>query len=366
MLDFPDFGELELKKALATIEGTEQKFSRVVNGNVYNYGSGGLHFGDKGIWEGNIIDVDFSSLYPAIMANFNLGSRKIKNPEKIRELMEQRLAFKKAKDPRANALKIVINSIFGVSGDPNSEIYDPEACFSVCACGQVITTYLSHAVAPFCQIIQGNTDGLFCLVNDEKGFIEAANKVSEDVGIGVEFDHYVKMIQRDVNNYVALASDGSYHSKGKIFKERNELDNDCPIIQKALINYIRFGGYRSFIENDTDLIDYGMIIRKGRAYKALYHGYVSPETKLGDTNRVFACVHRTGGVIKQKFDDTVVKYPALPENIKVDNGDVRDKQCPFWLDKDWYIHEVEKILDEWGLLPKPKTTATLDMFMEGL
>lgn len=366
MLDFPDFGQKELKAKLASIEGTDEKFTYTVAGCDVDYGSGGAHFCKPGTYEGNIVDVDFASLYPNIMVNFNLGSRKIKNPDKIRVLMEQRLAFKKDKDPRANALKIVINSIFGVSGDPNSEIYDPEACFSVCACGQLIITHLMRKVSPFCEIINANTDGLFCLIKDEEGFKKACLEVSEEVKIGVEFDSYSKMIQRDVNNYIALASDGSYHSKGKIWKERNELDNDCPIIQKALINYIRYGGYRNFIESDTDLQDFQMIVRKGSKFKALYQSYVSPETRLGDTNRVFACVYRRGGIIKQRFDGKVAKYPSLPDNVEVDNGDVRGKRCPIWLDKGWYIHEVEKILDEWGLRPKPKTTATLDMFMEGL
>lgn len=364
MLNFPDFGQKELKAKLASIEGTDEKFVHEVAGCLTTFGSGGAHYGEKGIWEGDIVDIDFASLYPHIMVVYNLASRKIKNPNRIKDLMEQRLEFKKMKDSRANSLKIVINSLFGVSGDPNSEIYDSEACFSVCACGQLILTKLTEHIQDLGTVINLNTDGCFMLLNKgvtHEELEKRANEAAEEIGIPVEFDYYVKMVQRSVNEYIALASDGSYHSKGKIWKERNELDNDCPIIQKALINYIRFGGYISFIEQDNDLMDFQMIVRKGRAYDALYQKYVSPDTRLNDTNRVFACTHRTGSIIKAK-GEKVYKYPSLPDDLKVDNGDVRDKKCPIWLDKSYYIGKVEDILDEWGLSPKAKKELTLEDF----
>ena len=81
MFKFQDFGQTDLLKKLESYENSNQKFTANVGKYKITYGAGGAHYGKKGIWKGQILNIDFASLYPHIMVNYKLYSRKIKNPE---------------------------------------------------------------------------------------------------------------------------------------------------------------------------------------------------------------------------------------------------------------------------------------------
>ena len=60
----------------------------------------------------------------------------------------------------------------------------------------------------------------------------------EHTHMELEFDHFTHVIQKDVNNYI-LVNDRKniYKSKGTYVKKLNDLDNDLPIVNKAVVNY---------------------------------------------------------------------------------------------------------------------------------
>ena len=71
---------------------------------------GGLHGAtEKTHYKGNIYNFDVASYYPSLILKYNFLCRGCKDMEKYRFIYNQRIAWKKAKDSRANALKLVLN-----------------------------------------------------------------------------------------------------------------------------------------------------------------------------------------------------------------------------------------------------------------
>ena len=114
------------------------------------FGWGGVHGSRNGIILKNraIIDADATSLYPSIMLRYNLISRSIPRAgvQRFREIVETRVKAKKSGDKNtANALKICVNALYGVSRDKTSPVYDPRNGISVCVAGQLLLLdYVEH------------------------------------------------------------------------------------------------------------------------------------------------------------------------------------------------------------------------------
>ena len=50
----------------------------------------------------------------------------------------------------------------------------------------------------------------------------------------LEHDFIKKIIQKDVNNYIYIKEDGQIKSKGAYVKKLSIIDNDLPIVNKAI------------------------------------------------------------------------------------------------------------------------------------
>lgn len=92
-----------------------------------------------------------------------------------------------------------------------------------------------------CEIIQSNTDGILIKMsslNDFELIDDICFEWEERTHMELEFDHFTHVIQKDVNNYI-LVNDRKniYKSKGTYVKKLNDLDNDLPIVNKAVVNY---------------------------------------------------------------------------------------------------------------------------------
>lgn len=139
----------------------------MIAGVPHIFAYGGVHgaipnYHAKGI----ILCLDVASLYPSIMIEYGYLSRKLKNPQKYREIRDERLRLKKLKDKRQQPMKIVLNSTYGILKDKNNPLYDPLMSNNVCVTGQLLLLDLIEKVEPYCQLIQSNTDGIYMLVKD--------------------------------------------------------------------------------------------------------------------------------------------------------------------------------------------------------
>ena len=158
--------------------------------------SGGFVFEPQGGLHQGVIVLDFKSLYPTLMRSFFIGpfsrfmaARDDVSPDEIvntpagvnysrnfhilpqilKNLMNERQLAKEKGNPHlAQALKITMNSFYGVLGAAHCRFYSPELPRSITETGQ----YLLKKVADFfssegLEIIYGDTDSVFLKLKKE-------------------------------------------------------------------------------------------------------------------------------------------------------------------------------------------------------
>lgn len=311
--------------------------------------------------EGYFINVDVESYYPAEMIAHELLSRNVRDPSKFKGIRDHRIELKHAKDPRQKALKLVINGTFGASKDKFNALYDPRQANMVCVNGQLMLIDLMHKLVrdAGAEIIQSNTDGVLIRMPDgfdggPDAFYDRVDDVAYEwehrTGMGLEFDEFTSVYQKDVNNYVLVAADGSMKTKGAYVKKLGPLDYDLAVVNKALVEYMVHGvPVEDTIAADDDLIDYQRVVKVSGKYKYGVHGH---ERLTDRCFRVFASTRESDGMIgrvkagKAKPE----KFGNTSEHSFIDNGDVHGKKCPPYLDKSWYIQLAKTRLAQFGVM----------------
>ncbi|MBO9161975.1 MAG: hypothetical protein J7E10_13670 [Escherichia coli] len=311
--------------------------------------------------EGYFINVDVESYYPAEMITHELLSRNVHDPSKFKGIRDHRIELKHAKDPRQKALKLVINGTFGASKDKFNALYDPRQANMVCVNGQLMLIDLMHKLVRDvgAEIIQSNTDGVLIRMPDgfdggPDAFYDRVDDVAYEwehrTGMGLEFDEFTRVYQKDVNNYVLVAADGSMKTKGAYVKKLGQLDYDLAVVNKALVEFMVHGvPVEDTIAADDDLIDYQRVVKVSGKYKYGVHGH---ERLTDKCFRVFASTRESDDMIgrvkagKAKPE----KFGNTSEHSFIDNGDVHGKKCPDYLDKSWYIQLAKTRLTQFGVM----------------
>lgn len=327
-----------------------------VCGVPHTFGLGGIHGApNEPIYrKGLIIHVDVTSYYPSLMIKYDLLSRNVKDKSVFKQVYDKRVALKKAGKKKEQApYKIILNSTFGITNDPYSLAYDPRRNHEVCINGQLLLLDLLEKLEGHCEVIQSNTDGLIVMIPDTD---EAFNKIDDicyewehRTGMGLGFDIIKEIYQKDVNSYLWV-DDGKGERKGAYVKDLNPLDNDLPIINKALVDYmtnkIPVG---VTINNCDDLMMFQKIVKiSGKYMHGLHNGKV-----LNDkTFRVFAskeskdtCIYKV-----KNLDKNPEKFANTPEHCFIDNSDIKDKKVPDKLDRSWYIDLTNERLKQFGVI----------------
>lgn len=311
--------------------------------------------------EGYFINVDVESYYPAEMIAHALLSRNVQDPSKFKGIRDHRIELKHAKDPRQKALKLVVNGTYGASKDKFNALYDPRQANMVCVNGQLMLIDLMHKLVRDvgAEIIQSNTDGVLIRMPDgfdggPDAFYDRVDDVAYEwehrTGMGLEFDEFTRVYQKDVNNYVLVAADGSMKTKGAYVKKLGPLDYDLAVVNKALVEFMVHGvPVEDTIAADDDLIDYQRVVKVSGKYKYGVHGH---ERLTDRCFRVFASTRESDGMIgrvkagKAKPE----KFGNTSEHSFIDNGDVHGKKCPSHLDKSWYIQLAKTRLAQFGVM----------------
>jgi len=215
------------------------EFSTQVNGVPHKFRIGGAHsVNERGVYKGDIWDIDVGGMYPSIMALFNLCARSM-DAQKYDAVRRERLAMAKS-DWRRAVYKKALNSTYGGTIDPFSNLYDPAKGKQVCVLGQLLIVDLLEKLKPYTTLIQSNTDGVYVVPNSPEDAVHAKTAVKafeRRTGLMMEIDHYVAMYQRDVNNYIAVRPDGTEKVKGGAFHSVNyakpsvgQMMNRCDIM----------------------------------------------------------------------------------------------------------------------------------------
>ena len=347
------------------LEPENQDYSRTLDFDIvgcpHKCAWGGLHGAiAQYAGEGYFIILDVESYYPAEMIVHGLLSRNVSDSAKFRGIRDHRIELKHAEDPRQKALKLVINGTFGASKDKYNGLYDPRQANMVCVNGQLMLIDLMYHLVrdARAEIIQSNTDGVLIKMPDDfEGGPDAFFDLVDDVayewehrtGMGLEFDEFRRVFQKDVNNYVLVAEDGTTKTKGAYVKKLDSLDYDLAVVNKALVDYMVSGvPVEDTIAGDDRLIDFQRVVKVSGKYLYGVHG----QKRLTDKCfRVFASKRKGDGMIgrvkagkgkPEKFGNTSL-------HVFIDNGNVQDKECPSYLDKAWYIDLARERLKQFGV-----------------
>lgn len=336
-------------------------FETEVAGVEHTLAWGGVHGGLKKYHykcdkDHLMIHVDVASYYPRLMIFHNLLTRNAKYPERFRQIYERRIELKHAGKKKEQApLKIVINGTYGICKDPQNKAYDPRNANLVCINGQLmLLDLIEHleAVESF-ELIQSNTDGLIIKIH-RKDFDKVDDICYEwesRCNMELEFDYISEIWQKDVNNYVFTQFDGKIERKGAYVKELSNMDNDLPILNKALVDYMLKGVPVEKTINECDeLIMFQKIGKLTSNYDyVLWNG----KRYYNKCFRMFASTYPSDEAVKKvklkegklRFD----KFANTSQSSFIENGDITGAKVPMRLDKSWYINEARKRLEQYGV-----------------
>ena len=337
-----------------------------VAGIPHVFAWGGCHGADdkEAVFEGIILHADVASMYPTTDIEYGLLSRKFKNPDDFKQMRDFRLKLKSEKNPKNKALKPMINGVYGAGKDRNNPSYDPLMANLTCIFGQMFILDLIDKLEPYCRLLQTNTDGIFVLCENEEmknKVIEITNQVGERLKMEFEIDEYTKLIQKDVNNYIAVKKNGELECKGAMVKFNKPIDNDLPILNDAVRNYLAYDiPVEQTINECEEYIKFQKVIKLSAKYKEIWYGNgvsgkdnkitsINGELLKGKVHRVFASKRQSdGSIYKLKIEKGIKSYEQFantPTHLFIDNEDVHDKSIPEYLDKEYYINEAKKRID---------------------
>lgn len=344
MLDLvpPDVRELWLDK---NGEGT---VSVEAFDNEIQFGGGGLHGAHKTIKRAEKVKLlDVTSMYPNIILILNVLAYA---SEKYKGILEERIRVKHIDKLLSEALKLILNSVYGNLGNEYSLLYNPKALLSVCVYGQIALFELCRRIAPYATIININTDGVAFIPEDD-GYIQAYRQWEKEFSLNLEEKDFSLFVQKDVNNYVAVKPDGSLICKGGDVN-RYEEDaifkmNNARILDLALVNKLVYG--KDIEETLTENLDkphlYQYILKAGNTYKGSYDDKGNEYNKV---NRVFASKKEGFCLYKRRHDDGLVRFADSPLNMFLWNQDCSDlKNFKKIVDIDHYYQIINKRLERW-------------------
>lgn len=294
----------------------------------------------------NVKLLDVASLYPNIIMKLNaLGQA----TTTYKGIVERRLAVKHTDQELQKALKLVINSCYGLLNNQYSILYNPKAALSVCIFGQICLYDLCTRLAPTCKLININTDGVaFTTTRDD--YKKVWNEWEKDYGFTLEEDSFDLFIQKDVNNYIGV-KDGKIKVKGgDVGRYHGDVwfkNNNTRIVDIAVVDKLVYGKdvLTTLQENMRNPRLFQLILQAGHTYKGTCDADRNMYQKI---NRVFPL--KKGGVTlyKLRADDGLVRFPDTPEHMLVWNEEVTElTDFSKKIDINFYYQLINRVLERW-------------------
>ena len=347
-----------------------------------------------------ILNYDVASLYPNSMLNFGYCSRSMKDPDAYRKLVERRLAYKHSGDKlRSEALKLPINTTYGAMLTQYNDLADRWAGRSVCISNQLAMTMLIVALGQHCETIDFvniNTDGIMFTIN--KAEIDLAEKLigewSEITKFEMERDDFIKVIQKDVNNYIGITAEidpktgkNKFKTKGgfvSLYEGGSFKSNSMAIIDKAVVEFLVNGTpVEETIGNCKDIFEFQTIAKTGSTYAGSFHEVNGEKIPIQKVNRIYAVKNPIYGQIKKgkwitekrkknkatgRMESTPVDppewsettFPDCPDHAFIDNENVLTVDD---IDLTYYINAAKKRIGKYTEID-PKVKRQLDKIKE--
>lgn len=315
-----------------------------------------------------IVDFDWGSYYPMAQCELGIAPKHLKKEpflKLIRQYTNDRLHYKATgQKKKANALKIKINSLYGLLGDEHSFLYDKKAMYSVTINGQLLLLMLIERMSLLgIKCIYANTDGACFLVPKilKEEFNNVCQKFFKVVNIPQETKNFKKCYIKDVNNFVIIESDNELKLKGcYVYEDLPYNKNNSNLISKEaavkhLVNNIPFA---KTIQEENSIFPFCNSVRAQKTSKGMptFKWFEKAdrdfETSLQKTIRY--AVTKTGGVLKKTYpsegevdEEHVEAHPqkgrfwftTILTHINKDKTNKSD----YDVDETYYIYEASKL-----------------------
>ena len=323
-----------------------KELNKAVNfyGANYKFGIGGLHSQEKNQViipdeNQNFGEYDIASMYPSIIIEqelypLHLGREFL---EVYSAIKDERLHAKHNGDNVKNlTYKIVLNGSYGKFGSQYSFLYSPELLIQTTITGQLfLLMAIEKATKAGGRVVSANTDGINVIVDKTDHYAVESAILDCELSAGYEFEYtpYEATYNRDVNNYIAIKSNGikgkGAYAIGGLMK--NPTNNVCV---EAVISHLADGSdIETWIRNETDPTKF-LTVRNVTG-GAVFRGEL-----LGKAIRFY---HSTDG--------DVITYAKNGNKVPKSDGCkpmMNLTDLPSDIDYNWYINESLSILKDLG------------------
>jgi hypothetical protein len=344
----PEVKELWLERAQ---DFSKKKTNKTITinefGNEIQFGFGGLHGAHREIKkQKNVKLLDVASMYPNIILILNvLGEAS----EKYKSILDRRLAIKHIDKILSEALKLILNSVYGNLNNEYSLLYNPNGALSVCVYGQIALHELCKRIAPYSTILNINTDGVAFIPHDD-AYIEVYKQWEKDFMLQLEEKNFDYIYQKDVNNYIAIKGD-YMECKGadvnRYLEDSLFRNNNARIVDIALVDKIT---------KDKDILEtiqenlhkphlFQYVLQAGGTYQGTFDDKGNQYNKV---NRIFASKKEGFCIYKKRHDGGLVRFADSPINQFLWNQDCDElEDFSKIVDLNHYYQLVIKKLERW-------------------
>lgn len=274
-------------------------------------------------------------------------------------------------------LKLPLNAYTGCLRATFNALYDNLQGFSICATGQMLLLQLAYDLKqiPTLEVCSMNTDAVSYMIDDE--YKEQAHTILHNweklTGLELEEDNIVKIVMRDVNNYVSInqIGDNDYevHYKGsdltrgehkfkwnkdkKIFEysyKPSLKSNSMSIVSEAILKFLLFDTpIKETIEKCDNIFRFQIISHLGSTYEKCVQESPNGDIDLQRNNRIYAGLKPSGAIIKVKPNGRRDSLSNCPPNPIVDNSN----KCTIDdINKEWYIEFAQEKANDFLGIPR--------------
>jgi hypothetical protein len=344
----PDVKEMWLERAK---DFSKKKTNKTITinefGNEIQFGFGGLHGAHKEIKKRkNVKLLDVESMYPNIILILNVLG---KATQKYKSILDRRIAIKHIDKILSDALKLILNSVYGNLNNEYSMLYNPNGALSVCVYGQIALYELCKRIAPYSTILNINTDGVAFIPHDD-AYIPIYKQWEKDFKLKLEEKDFDYIYQKDVNNYIAIKGDYMECKGGDVNRYLEDSifrNNNARIVDIALVdNLVKGKDIITTIRENLDkphLFQY--VLQAGGTYQGTFDDEGNQYNKV---NRIFASKKEGFCIYKKRQDNGLVRFADAPTNMFLWNQDCDElEDFSKIVDVNHYYSIVIKKLERW-------------------
>jgi hypothetical protein len=266
-----------------------------------------------------------------------------------KSILHRRLEAKKSGDKvTANVLKIVVNGSFGKFGSKWSKLYSPNLMIQTTITGQLCLLMLIELLElESIPVVSANTDGI--VIKCPKDKVEMMSFViwmwETQTNFETEETHYSAIYSRDVNNYIAIKTDGGVKRKGAFAIGGLQKNPTNEICIEAVTEFLRSGTpIEKTIRASSD-------IKRFVTVRRVNNGAIKDGLLLGRAIRWYYAIGIEGAIHDKINNYTVPRTEGAKPIL-----DLPD-QFPSDVNFDWYIQEANSILQAIGAVQPEEVNA---------